>query len=736
MKKSALHWLIFLYSIFLLYGFNNVNAQISNIESFAKLYGYVRWFYPGDEASQIDWNKFAVYGIQKVENAKDKKELKQILLELFKPIAPALKIFDSSETVFFNKKSLEIDSISDLKSISWIHSGVNLGERSNIYKSIRVNRDTSIMNHIAYLNDLSQKSLNIGQEYKLSVKLKSANQLNANAFLFLLACKTYGVYPENKNSSYAIGTTSIGITSRWGKYEKIIKADPETQYLLYGLGPNGNFELLVDSISLFLKANGIWQLIYNHVIEQDFKDFSSHNPLYEATIDKSDSLNSNCCLKISPSSHISKLGDFIQKNIGNNLIITMPLVLLGNKSQTFPASDLQLFNKLKEELKNITDSSLCTQNPFVKLANVVIAWNVFQHFYPYFSTSHVDWKKVLTQTLESMYMAKLESDYFISMSQMVAQLKDGHGAVFANNLYQWGLPIKVDLIENKIVITDANSNLFQKGDIIESVDGKKALEELEWQESLISGSLQLKRYRGLNMFGSDFLLSEAEIKLLRDTSKITIKIIRRTVCNIFYNKIGEKDDFILGLNDNNSFSSYKDLGENELGNLIQAKGIIVTPSFDLKKLIPHLIQKPVYSTKFEVPVQTHPDGENVFYLSNRWYIKPQQPFIKAKAIFLINPSVVSYGETFLSFIDQFKLGILVGDTTAGANGNINIIPLIGGYSIMWTGMKVLKHDGSQFDFIGYKPEYPVFRTINAIKENRDEFIEKAKELLKEKVENP
>ena len=25
-------------------------------KTFAKLYGYVRWFYPGDEASKIDWN--------------------------------------------------------------------------------------------------------------------------------------------------------------------------------------------------------------------------------------------------------------------------------------------------------------------------------------------------------------------------------------------------------------------------------------------------------------------------------------------------------------------------------------------------------------------------------------------------------------------------------------------------------------------------------------------------------
>jgi hypothetical protein len=53
------------------------------------------------------------------------------------------------------------------------------------------------------------------------------------------------------------------------------------------------------------------------------------------------------------------------------------------------------------------------------------------------------------------------------------------------------------------------------------------------------------------------------------------------------------------------------------------------------------------------------------------------------------------------------LGILVGDSIAGTNGNVNYIPHIGGYSIMWTGMKVLKHDGSQHHFIGFEPDYPV-----------------------------
>lgn len=48
-------------------------------------------------------------------------------------------------------------------------------------------------------------------------------------------------------------------------------------------------------------------------------------------------------------------------------------------------------------------------------------------------------------------------------------------------------------------------------------------------------------------------------------------------------------------------------------------------------------------------------------------------------------------------------------------------------------MKVLKHDGSQHHLIGIQPTYPVQRTIKAVKEERDEYLEKAIEVLTKKI---
>ncbi|UCH93815.1 MAG: hypothetical protein JSV88_26595 [Candidatus Aminicenantes bacterium] len=79
----------------------------------------------------------------------------------------------------------------------------------------------------------------------------------------------------------------------------------------------------------------------------------------------------------------------------------------------------------------------------------------------------------------------------------------------------------------------------------------------------------------------------------------------------------------------------------------------------------------------------------------------------------------------MSYIEGFQLATIVGQPTAGTNGNVNPFTLPGGYRVSWTGMRVLKHDGSQHHGIGIIPHVRVERTIKGVKQGRDEFLEKA-----------
>src|SRR5262245_3193210 len=130
-----------------------------------------------------------------------------------------------------------------------------------------------------------------------------------------------------------------------------------------------------------------------------------------------------------------------------------------------------------------------------------------------------------------------------------------------------------------------------------------------------------------------------------------------------------------------------------------------------------------------------PDRAGWTHRESSWPVVPKAPRLKGRIVFINVPSVVSYGETCMAMIADYGLATLVGAPTAGCNGNANHILLPGGLRIMWTGMEVLKHDRTPFYGTGFVPDYPVTRTINAVKEGRDEYLDKAIEVI-EQLANP
>jgi hypothetical protein len=171
-----------------------------------------------------------------------------------------------------------------------------------------------------------------------------------------------------------------------------------------------------------------------------------------------------------------------------------------------------------------------------------------------------------------------------------------------------------------------------------------------------------------------------------------------------------------------------------LPKLEQAQGIV----FDFRgypsrlgptTFFPHLTDKPLTSPQWHVPSIRRPDREGVVFKRQMgWIIPATKPYLKAKKAFIIDGRAISYAESCLGIVEHYKLGAIVGGPTAGTNGNVNPFVLPGGYRIVWTGMKVLKHDGSRHHGIGILPTVPVARTIAGVAAGRDELLEKAIEV--------
>jgi C-terminal processing protease CtpA/Prc len=323
---------------------------------------------------------------------------------------------------------------------------------------------------------------------------------------------------------------------------------------------------------------------------------------------------------------------------------------------------------------------------------------------------------------------------------MVAALHDGHGGAYhAVDESAAAVPVVFGWVENRLVITHVaphGTSGLKAGDIVLKIDGKDAAQVLAEKEALISGATpQWRRYLSVNELRRGAKDSQLKLDVQLVTGNIQVVLKRdlesRTLKETRPAQVVEIKPGIFYLD----LDRIKDADfEAILPKLEQAKGIIldlrgyprVTP-----KLISHLIDKPIESARWMVPIFTEPDqkGPISFDEKGRWNLPPIAPRLKAKIAFIADGRAISYAETYLGIIEAYKLAAIVGETTAGTNGNVNPLSLPGNYQLAWTGMKVLKHDGSQHHGVGIKPTVAVSRTIRGVAEGRDEQLEKAIEVV-------
>ena len=419
-------------------------------------------------------------------------------------------------------------------------------------------------------------------------------------------------------------------------------------------------------------------------------------------------------------------------DLGGGVSCVVPLALFADSTGTLPRNEAaKSFVDKKISLVKYSGKDRTT-----RLADVALAWNVFQHFYPYFDVVKTDWSEVLPQTLKSAATDASEKDFARTLKLMVEQLHDGHGnVIYQSNSSIGALPVVLRWIENRMVISARSKDAgdAQVGDIVVKIDGKPSLQALAETESLVSSATpQFKRFAALKSLREGANDSAVSLELQNAAGQTRIVTLRRTAAAGMLSesslaKVEEikPEIFYLDL-DRITDEDFRAV----LPKLEKAKGIV----FDLRGypnnvspvILRHLTDKTIYSAHFTIPHITSPDRRNINYPDdNRWTLPPVAPRLTAKIAFLTDGRAISYAESYLGVVEAYKLGEIVGETTAGTNGNINPLNLMGGYRIFWTGMKVTKHDNSPHHGVGIKPTVPVSRTIRGIIEKRDEQLERA-----------
>jgi C-terminal processing protease CtpA/Prc len=82
-------------------------------------------------------------------------------------------------------------------------------------------------------------------------------------------------------------------------------------------------------------------------------------------------------------------------------------------------------------------------------------------------------------------------------------------------------------------------------------------------------------------------------------------------------------------------------------------------------------------------------------------------------------------ETILQIVKDNKLGVIVGERSAGTNGNSVAFETFGRMTVRFTGMRVLSEDGTVTQGVGIEPDLVARPTVGGLIAGRDEVLEAA-----------
>lgn len=379
-------------------------------------------------------------------------------------------------------------------------------------------------------------------------------------------------------------------------------------------------------------------------------------------------------------------------------------------------------------------------------------WNKIQYFFPYKDLIKEDWKDVLKEFIPKFLNAANETEYKLAALELIGRIHDTHANIYSRdealNKYfgTYYSPVEITFIENKPIVTGYYNDVSGKasgmkpGDEIISIDEKPVEGIIKDQLKYTPASNYPTQLRNLsrNLLRSNDSIIQIEYKRDGKINSATLKTYPPDSINRYKNL--SKNDTCFKLIDNNIGYLYPGtIKQSYLPSIAKdlqnTRGLIIDMRCYPKEFI-------VFSFgKYLMPVSTPFVKFTTGSISNPGLFTMGKPlnvgeqnmgFYNHKVVILINETTQSQAEyTTMAFRAAPKVTV-IGSTTAGADGNVSAIYLVGGIRTMISGIGVFYPDGKGTQRIGIVPDIVVEPTIEGIKNGKDEVLEKAIQIINKK----
>lgn len=749
----------FVFGLIPLLGLGQDSTQVRRLETFTKLTGYLRFFHASDESAATPWSGFAQYGVERILQCKDEAHFQQTLQQLFAPVAPTLLIQSSAHQPGLVPIPHSVEKNGAV--VAWQHHGVGLDDQPDLYFSMRTHSPPKPFTNVSQVSLCQYLDARpyAGKRVRLSIQAQlESPDGGAAAQLWLRADPSESIYgrPVFSKALACTGSATLQV-------ELEIPGAAERLYIGVILHRRG--DLTITNPQLTMQLTDIEQVI--SIPNASFQDFQGKVPsgwlfgqermgeraltgYYTAERKGEQSLLIRPGLKTadreSGKGLFKKLPapkQYFEADIGSGLRAFFPLSVYRVDGHTYPKVDSTQFAQFLAECRLAQLQHCQPEDLVVRLGHVVLYWPIFRHFFPYWSDAGFSPDAFLQQSLKGVWQWTTAADYLRTLRTLTAPLNDGHINVscMVDSTQNFSIPVLVAKLGDTILIDKVDpswQDRLKAGDILRSVDGQSAQVHAQQYLAQYSGSTQWKLSRLQAEFFKGAYGSEINLEIEREGQIKTVKGNRN---QFYYSNYSLRDKrrpsgwieegiYYIDLNQWPMDSIRYHLSE-----IRQAKAFIADlrgyPTGQNHGLLSWLMKGEDRNDWMFVPKVQEPDQRNVEWYGSSWHVKGEKGMALPMPVYFITDGrAISYAESYMGYVKDFKLATIVGEPTAGANGNVNFIHLPGGYQIMFTGMMVKNHDGSKHHQVGIEPDFQVRRTREGVATNQDELLNFTLALIK------
>jgi C-terminal processing protease CtpA/Prc len=369
-------------------------------------------------------------------------------------------------------------------------------------------------------------------------------------------------------------------------------------------------------------------------------------------------------------------------------------------------------------------------------------WNVIQYWFPYRDLIEGPWESVLSEFIPRLMEASTFEAYRTTMQALVTRIDDSHANVgFAvppsTNAAVGELPVVVRWIEGEpVVIRYKDPELgpasgLRLGDVIERLDDQTVDSLVAAWRPYQSASNEPKRLLDIGSRLTRGTPGPVRVTVRRPEGEVTLVTDRIVLPSPYRLTDDLPGPAFQMLSDSVAYLKLSAVEASQVDSYVErAAGASVLvidirnyPSeFVAYALGSRLVERPTPFARF-----TNADLRNpgAFWLGPPVVLQPARPAYRGRVAILVNEVSMSQSEFTAMAFRASPNAIVVGSTTAGADGNVSTIPLPGGLMTTISGIGVYYPDGGQTQRIGIVPDLEVRPTIEGVRAGRDEVLEAA-----------